>query len=130
MHAPGGQAELQVLDWGETESWTRGELQRYEVILGADLVYNKSGVSQLLAAMKGLTKASPGVAVMMGHCSRHADVDDALMIGLKKLGMALHRVAASQHDPRVSVYVHLPDGVQEQRVTDQHIQTSVGQVEH
>ena len=129
MHAPGGQAELQILDWSETESWTGNELRGYEVIMGADLVYNRAGVSHLLPAIEGLTKVSPHVAVMLGHCSRHANVDDALMSGLEGMGLALHRVAASQQDPRVSVYIHLPDGFLKQRVTDQHIQTSVVQEE-
>ena len=122
MHAPGGQAELQILDWSETEGWTSDRLQGFEVIFGADLVYNRPGVLQLLPAMQCLTKALPDVAVMLGHCSRHADVDDALMSGLEELGLVLHQVAASQQDPRVSVYVHLPGGFLKQGVTDEHIQ--------
>ena len=125
MHVPGGQAELQILDWSETENWIGDRLQGYEVIFGADLVYNRRGVSQLLPAMQRLGKASPGAAVMLGHCSRHADVDDALMSGLKELGLAPHRVATSQQDPRVSVYIHLPGGHLRQGVTDQHIQKNV-----
>ena len=119
MHAPGGQAELQILDWSETESWTSDKLQGYEVIFGADLVYTRPGVLQLLPAMQRLIKASPDVAVMLGHCSRHADVDDALMSGLKELGLTPHRVAASQQDPRVSVYIHSPGGSSIKGMTDQ-----------
>ncbi|CAK0754517.1 hypothetical protein CVIRNUC_002304 [Coccomyxa viridis] len=119
IHCAGGHAELQILDWSETEDWTSNELQGYDVIFGADLVYNRTGVLQLLPAMQRLLKALPDVAVMLGHCSRHADVDDALMSGLKELGLALHRVAASQQDPRVSVYIHSPAGFLKQEVTDQ-----------
>ena len=121
MHAPGGQAGTQLLDWGETESWTCERLQGYEVILGADLVYNRAGVVQLLLAMQRLIKASPDAAVMLGHCSRHTEVDDALMSGLKEMGLTLHRVAASQQDRRVSVYIHLPGGLLKLRVPDQQI---------
>ena len=119
MHVPGGHAELQILDWSESEDWTSNELQGYDVIFGADLVYNRTGVLQLLPAMQRLLKALPDVAVMLGHCSRHADVDDALMSGLEELGLALHRVADSQQDPRVSVYIHSPAGFLKQGVTDQ-----------
>ena len=78
------------------------------MILGADLVYKRQGVAELLAVLRRLLKTSPNAQLLLGHCSRHMRVDEMLFTGLRALGLALTRVASSQQDARVSVYRHLP----------------------
>ncbi len=78
------------------------------MITGADLVYKRQGVAELLAILRRLLKTSPKANLLLGHCSRHVRVDDSLFAGLKDLGLAVTRVASSERDARVSIYRHLP----------------------
>ena len=78
------------------------------MIVGADLVYNRQGVAQLLATLRRLLSKSPGVQMLLGHCSRHECVDQLLFAGLTDVGIAVTRVASSEQDGRVKVYRHVP----------------------
>ena len=104
----GGSVEACILDWSEADDSCLARLEGYQIILGADLVYNKQGVAQLLATLTSLLRTSPNMQLLLGHCSRHVLVDELLFAGLDSLGFALTRVASSEKDARVSIYRHLP----------------------
>lgn len=74
------------------------------MILGADLVYNRQGVAQLLATLRRLLGKSSNVQLLLGHCSRHVCVDQLLFAGLHAIGLAVTKVASSEQDGRVSLY--------------------------
>lgn len=103
----GGKAKACVLEWSEDGNVCLDTFESYQMILGADLVYNRQGVAQLLATLKSLIKTSPKVRLLLGHCSRHSFVDELLAAGLEAIGLAVARVAVSDRDARVSIYRHL-----------------------
>lgn len=107
LHA-GGRAKACVLEWGDADNLCLDQFEGYLIILGADLVYKRQGVAELLAILKHLLKSSPNAQLLLGHCSRHVRVDESLFAGLKTLGLAVTRVASSAQDARVSIYRHLP----------------------
>lgn len=100
---------MRVLDWSEEGSLCREDAHTYQMVIGADLVYNLQGVAQLLTALGGTASAAPNIKLYLGHCSRQELVDAALFAGLEDMGLAVTKVAASTRDKRVSVYVHEPN---------------------
>ena len=103
----GGKAKACVLEWSEDGNVCLDTFEGYQMILGADLVYSRQGVAQLLATLKSLIKSTPDVCLLLGHCSRHSFVDELLSAGLEAIGLAVAIVAVSDWDARVSVYRHL-----------------------
>ena len=100
---------MRVLDWSEEGSLCREDAHTYQMVIGADLVYNLQGVAQLLTSLKGTASAAPNIKLYLGHCSRQEHVDAALFAGLEDMGLAVTKVAASTRDKRVSVSVHEPN---------------------
>ncbi len=103
----GGKAEVRVLDWSEEGSLCTEDACTYEMVIGADLVYNLQGVAQLLTVLKATISAVPDIKLYLGHCSRQEHVDAALFAGLEDMGLAVTKVAASTRDKRTSMYVHV-----------------------
>lgn len=104
----GGNAQVQILEWSETQSQLDADLQGHQMILGADLVYNRRGVAQLLPTLKSLIKRSPECKLALGHCSRQSHVDELLFAGLAQIGLTMRKVAVSEQDNRVAVHMHMP----------------------
>ena len=103
----GGKAKTCVLEWSKDGNICLDTFEGYQMILGADLVYSRQGIAQLLATLKSLLKTSPDVHLLLGHCSRHSIVDELLSAGLEAIGLAVATVAISDRDARVSIYRHL-----------------------
>jgi len=97
---------------------------RYDLLLGADLVYTAAAVAPLANAVARALRAPSGgrrgaagagaCGVLLAHKDRHAHVTAGLMRALEALGLRLEPVGVSVRSPAVRVYVapasaHAPD---------------------
>jgi len=97
---------------------------RYDLLLGADLVYTAAAVAPLANAVARALRAPSGgrrgaaaagaCGVLLAHKDRHAHVTAGLMRALEALGLRLDPVGVSVRSPAVRVYAapapaHAPD---------------------
>lgn len=109
--AAGGVLDVQEFDWAHPPD-ALCQLP-WDVILGADLVYNQAGVAALCTAVQALlrgqqacTDGGRALTVLLAHKQRHEEVDWELLHGLQSLGVTLTAVATGEgsRGSRVTVY--------------------------
>ena len=106
--AAGGHASVAPLEWADDErpaEASQGSAPSYDVVLGADLIYNglsndgssaqlrslSSLLQKLLAPPDGSTGATSPL-LLLAHKRRHAEVDHALVDELREAGVALEEL--------------------------------------
>ena len=109
VQSTGGAADVHVLDWSETPSADHVALGGgpFAYVLGADLVYQPDGkqlpglVATLRALLAPPTDGSgrAGAKLLLAHKSRHAQLDEQLLLTLRAAGIDVREVPHAEHHP-------------------------------
>lgn len=107
LAAAGGAAAVAELDWDDAAAG-RGVLgadEPYDLVLGADLVYNDAGLSSLRGVLTAVFSArdTPAPRLLYAHKARHDDLDARVLSMLAEVGLS-RRVVARDPGQRVTIY--------------------------
>ncbi|KFM26070.1 Protein-lysine methyltransferase METTL21D [Auxenochlorella protothecoides] len=103
----GGSVAVRPLAWQEAEG-SAVAAEGYDLVLGADLVYNDAGLGALEAALRALFCGGPRErrpsAFLYAHKARHPGLDAGLVRMLDGVGL-WHEVLARQPQDKVTIYL-------------------------
>uniref|UniRef100_A0A1D2AE27 Protein N-lysine methyltransferase METTL21A n=1 Tax=Auxenochlorella protothecoides TaxID=3075 RepID=A0A1D2AE27_AUXPR len=103
----GGSVAVRPLAWQEAEG-SAVAAEGYDLVLGADLVYNDAGLGALEAALRALFCGGPRErrpsAFLYAHKARHPGLDVGLVRMLDGVGL-WHEVLARQPQDKVTIYL-------------------------
>jgi len=77
------------LKWGKYSPEYRLPLHHFDIVLGSDLVYLKESIEPMIETVSWLASEEEGSKFILAYVSRGEDLDEELMICVKKFGFVL-----------------------------------------
>jgi predicted nicotinamide N-methyase len=103
-----GSAMMSPLDWSQPLPDNITACERWDYIIGADLVYEPETIAPLAALFDDLLARYPQAVVIISHRHREQALDDDMMSGLYERGLQLLQFQnTTEHDEieeAISVY--------------------------
>lgn len=93
VRAASGSADVIALAWGTPTISGSAQLQKLDVIVGADLIYTKKDVAPLVATVKELLMYNVHCDVFLAHKDRHVDVTHYFLECMQASGIQLSLIA-------------------------------------
>jgi predicted nicotinamide N-methyase len=85
----GGSAMISPLDWSQSLPDDVAACERWDYIIGADLVYEPEAIAPLAALFDDLLARYPEAVMIISHRHREQALDDDMMRGLYARGLQL-----------------------------------------